>query len=118
MSDSLHSRARKVRAQAVIRAWEYRQRKHSKGVWFRLRRVLADAELAFAVPPFEIIRLEQEGYKQEPVGSEIEPQKVLLFVPAARIEEIPEKRRLRVALDAEFFAAPCVVLLRFKDAIE
>lgn len=118
MSDSLHSRAQKVRAQAAIRAWEYRQRKHSKGVWFRFRRVLADAESAFAIPPSEVMLLEEEGFTREPVGSEIEPQKVLLFVPAARIEEIPEKRRLRVALDAEFFAAPCVVLLRFKDAIE
>jgi len=118
VSNSLHSRAQKVRAHAAIRAWEYRQRNHSKGVWFRHRRVLADAESAFAIPPSEVMLLEEEGYVREPVGSEIEPQKVLLFVPAARIEEIPEKRRLRVALDAEFFAAPCVVLLRFEHAID
>jgi len=104
-----------VRAQAAIRAWEYRQRNHSKGVWFRLRRVLADAESAFAISNSEIEKLEAEGYKREPVGAEIEPQKVILFVPAARIEEIPGKRRLLVALDADFFAAPCVVLRRFED---
>ena len=118
MNDSLHLRARKVRSAAAIRAWEYRQRNHSKGVWFRLRRVLADAESAFVIPPAEVKRLEDEGYKKEPVGAEIEPQKVILFVPAARLEQITEKRLLRVALDAEFFAAPCVALVRFKDALD
>ena len=114
MRDSLHARARKVRAQAAVRAWEYRQRKHSNGVWFRLRRVLADADSAFSISCSEVERLEEEGYRREPVGAEIEPQKVILFVPAARLEQIPEKRPLRVALDAEFFAAPCVALIRFR----
>ncbi|RLE21547.1 MAG: hypothetical protein DRJ65_15845 [Acidobacteria bacterium] len=115
MNTSLHVRARKVRSLVAIRSWEYRQRNHSKGVWFRLRRVLADAESVFAVSHSEVQRLEEEGYKREPVGAEIEPQKVILFVPATRLEQISEKRRLRVALDAEFFAAPNVVLRRFED---
>jgi hypothetical protein len=112
--ESLHQRARRVRSRAAVRAWEYRQRKHSKGVWFRLRRVLAAAESAFAIPISEADRLEGEGYCREPVGAEIEPQKIIFFVPAARLEKIPEKRRLRVALDAEFLAAPCVALSRFR----
>jgi len=101
---------------ATIRAWEYRQRNHSKGVWFRLRRVLADAESAFAIPCSAVEQLEQEGFLRESVGTEIEPQKAILFVPAARLEEIPEKRALRVSLDTDFFAAPCVALLRFRCA--
>jgi len=113
LRESLHQRARRVRSRAAIRAWEYRQRNHSKGVWFRLRRVLADAESAFAIPCSEVTQLEEEGYRREPVGAEIEPQKVILFAPDARLEQIPEKRRIRVALDAEFFAAPCVALSRF-----
>ena len=116
MRDSLHTRARRVRTLATIRAWEYRQRNHSKGVWFRLRRVLADAESAFAIPCSEVEQLEQEGFRRESVGTEIEPHKAILFVPAARLEEIPAKRSLRVALDAGFFAAPCVALLRFQRA--
>ena len=91
MRDTLHTRARRVRALASVRAWEYRQRNHSKGVWFRLRRVLADAESAFAIPCSAVERLEREGFRRESVGTEIEPQKVILFVPAARLEEIPEK---------------------------
>jgi hypothetical protein len=102
-----------VRALAAIRAWEYRQRNHSKGVWFRLRRVLADSESAFAIPCSAIERLKQEGFRTESVGTEIEPQKVILFVPAARLEEIPEKRPLRVALDTDFLSTPCVALIRF-----
>ena len=95
MRDGLHTRARRVRARASVRAWEYRQRNHSNGVWFRLRRVLADAESAFAIPCSAVERLEREGFRRESVGTEIEPQKVILFVPAARLEEIPEKRPLR-----------------------
>ena len=113
MRESLYKRAQRVRSRAAVRAWEYRQRKYSKGVWFRLRRVLADAESDFAIPCSEVKRLEEEGCLLEPVGAEIEPQKMILFVPAARLEQIPEKRRLRVTLDTEFFAAPCVALCRF-----
>jgi len=76
--------------------------------------VLADAESAFSIPGSEVKRLEEDGYRREAVGAEIEPQKVILFVPADRLEQIPDKRRLRVALDADFFAAPCVVLSRFR----
>ena len=118
MKESLRSRARKVRAQAAIRAWEYRQRNHSKGVWFRLRRVLADAESAYSISLSEVQRLEEEGFTREPVGAEIEPQKVIIFVPAARLEHIPKKSRLRVALDAEFFAARCVDLSRFEHTTQ
>ena len=116
MRDGLHTRARRVRARASVRAWEYRQRNHSKGVWFRLRRVLADTESAFAIPCSAVERLEREGFRRESVGTEIEPQKVITFVPAARLEEIPEKRPLRVALDADFLATPCVALSRFHCA--
>jgi len=101
MRESLQQRAQRARSRAAVRAWEYRQRKHSKGVWFRLRRVLADAESAFAIGCSEVERLKQEGYRTEPVGAEIEPPKMLLFVPAARLDQIPQKRRLRIALDAE-----------------
>ena len=114
MTESLHRRAKRVRSCAAVRAWEYRQHRHSKGVWFRLRRVLADAESAFAIPCSEVKQLEEEGCRLEPVGAEIEPQKMILFVPNARLEQIPEKRRIRVALDADFFAAPCVALSRFR----
>lgn len=113
MRESLHQQAQRVRSCAAVRAWEYRQRNHSKGVWFRLRRVLADAESAFAIPCSEVKRLKEEGCRIEPVGAEIEPQKMILFVPTARLEQIAEKRRLRVTLDADFFAAPCVALSRF-----
>ncbi len=113
MSDSLHAQARRVRALATVRPWEYRQRNHSKGVWFRLRRVLADAESAFAIPCSAVEQLEQEGCRRESVGIEIEPHTAILFVPAERREEISEKRPLRVALDADFFATPCVALIRF-----
>ena len=114
MSGSLHRRARRVRGRLAVRAWEYRQRHHAKGVWLRLRRILADAESAYAIPCAVAKVLEEEGYRREPVGDELEPPKTLLFVPPERLERIPDRRRVRVALDAEFLAAPCVALVRFK----
>ena len=90
MRDSLHTRARRVRTLATIRAWEYRQRNHSKGVWFRLRRVLANAESAFAIPCSAVEQQEQAGFRRESVGTEIEPHKAIL---SWRKRGISSKRR-------------------------
>ena len=44
MTLSLEQRARQFRSRVLVRSWEYRQRHHARGVWFRFRRVLADAK--------------------------------------------------------------------------
>ena len=49
MIASLERRARTYRSRMLIRAWDYRQRDHARGVWLRLRRVLADASHAYIV---------------------------------------------------------------------
>ena len=54
----LQERARRARERALIRAWEYRQRNHSHGVWFRLRRVLVDAGQLWVIDEREADRLE------------------------------------------------------------
>jgi hypothetical protein len=113
VTEALHRRAREIRARAAVRAWEYRQRHHAKGVWFRLRRVLAEAREAWAIPPDEADRLVAEGYVPEAVGSELAPPKRILFVPEARLATISARRRLRVGLGADLLGAPCVVLVRF-----
>ena len=46
MNEKLHARARRVRERSLIRAWEYRQRTSSNGVWHRFRRILVDAARA------------------------------------------------------------------------
>lgn len=71
MRPSPEQRARCIRSRTTVRAWEFRQRKHSQGVWFRLRRVLADAESAWAIEREAAERLIAEGFEPEAVGAEL-----------------------------------------------
>jgi hypothetical protein len=114
MIASLEERARQVRARAAVRAWEYRQRHFSKGVWFRLRRALADAEVAYAVSNEEVERLIAEGFMQERVGAELEPPKRIVFVPPERIASLHGKRVIALRLGPELLGERNVVLLRFR----
>jgi hypothetical protein len=115
MSALLEERVRALRARCRIRAWELRQRAHAKGVWFRLRRVLADAALAFAIPEHEAQRLIAQGVIPEPVGDEIEPRKTILFVPAEAVSGLDSPRDLAVSLSAELLAEPFLVLVPFPE---
>lgn len=113
MNEALHRRARQVRANATVRAWEYRQRRYAKGTWFRLRRVLANAREAYVVPEEATRLLIDEGYRPEPVGEELEPAKTILFVPESRVARIAERKAIPVRLDSELLVASCLVLVRF-----
>jgi hypothetical protein len=115
MTHSLEQRARRIRSRAVIRAMEYRQRKHARGVWFRLRRVLADAERAFVIPDEALDRLVAEGWKLEQPGLELEPKKRLVFLSDARIRQIEGARSIPVSLGADFLQATSIALIRFES---
>jgi hypothetical protein len=97
----------------LVRTFEHRQRRHARGVWFRLRRVLAFAGEAFAIPAGEADRLNAEGYRPEPVGQELEPPRVVLFVPRERVAAIPSAKPLAVRLSAELLSARCLALVPF-----
>lgn len=112
-SAALHVRARAARARALVRAWEYRQREHARGAWFRLGRLLAGAESACEIAPGEADRLRAEGFVEEPVGVEFEPQKRFFVIPASRAERIAARRALPMRLGREMFAARCVALVPF-----
>ncbi len=114
MSEVLERRARSVRARASVRQWEYRQRRHAKGVWVRLTRLLADASHAWEIDEAIANQLIAEGCQVEPVGLELEPVKKLIVVPSTQpnpsgvgIRPIP------VSIGAEFLAARYVALRRF-----
>ena len=83
-SSALEQRARRIRSNALVRAWEYRQRHHAKGTWFRLRRLLAAAESCWVIQPHEADALLAEGYESEKVGAELAPPKTIMFVPSPR----------------------------------
>jgi hypothetical protein len=106
-------RLREHRSRIVVRAFEYRQRRHARGVWFRLRRLLALASEAYAVPCEEAERLIAEGCRPDPVGWELAPSRLILVVPPGRAAQIPAARPLAVRLSAELLTAECLVLVPF-----
>lgn len=113
MTEAMRRRAAAARSRAAVRAWEYRQRAHAKGVWFRLRRLLAESSAVYAIPSSEIESLTAEGFTEEPPGLELEPPKAIFFVAAERAERIAGARRLPVKIGAELLAARCLALVRF-----
>ena len=113
MNPALERRLHQLRSRVLVRSWDYRQRRHARGVWFRLRRVLADASAAYAIPSDEARRLIAEGYRAEPVGAEIEPPKLIVFVPAERLAQIASARPVPVRLGGEWLSAECLALTPF-----
>ena len=81
MSATLERRVRQYRSRMLIRAFDYRQRHHAGGVWFRLRRLLAGTSQAYLVSENEADLLRQEGFRVEPVGREILSATCLVLVP-------------------------------------
>lgn len=106
-------RLREFRSRVLVRAFDHRQRRHARGVWFRLRRVLAFAGEAYAIPAEEADRLIAEGYRPEPVGQELEPPRVILVVPRERVAGIASACPLAVRLSAEVLSAECLALVPF-----
>lgn len=106
-------RLRELRSRVLVRAFDHRQRRHARGVWFRLRRVLAFAREAYALPREEAERLLAEGHRPDPVGGELEPPRIVLFVPAERVARIASARPLAVRLSADLLSAECLALVPF-----
>jgi hypothetical protein len=110
----LHERARRIRARAKIRAWEARQRHHSKGVWYRLRRELAFAREVFIIDDSDAEQLLSLGYEPLPVGRELEPPKLMLRAGADVVAGLASARPTAVRLSAELLAAHSLVLIPFE----
>lgn len=114
MSAALERRVRQYRSRILIRQWDYRQRHHASGVWFRFRRLLADASRAYVVSPEDAERLRAEGYRTESVGALIEPPKVIVSAPAHRVATLASAREVPVSLGSELLSAACLVLVDFE----
>jgi hypothetical protein len=114
MTASQRERVRLIRERAVIRAWEYRQREHAGGVWFRLRRVLVDASRAFIISEADADQLQEHGVLPLPVGGEVSPAKRVFFVTPAQLETLAA-REVPVRLTAEFLQATAIALVSHGD---
>jgi hypothetical protein len=75
--------------------------------------VLADAEAAYVIPGAEAQRLIAEGFRPEAVGRELEPPKVILFLPAERAARLTGAREVPVRLEVDLLQAPALALVRF-----
>lgn len=114
MNPVLDRRIKERRSRVLVRLWEYRQRRHARGTWFRLRRVLADASAAFAISCDEATRLIAEGHRAEPVGGELEPRKLIIFTRRERIAQIATARPVPVRLGPDLLGAECLALTPFE----
>ena len=113
MSDGLHRRARQQRSRIVVRRFEYRRRNTSAGVWYRLRRVLADARLAFVVSAEDAEALHDLGCETARVGAELVPEKSILWATEEQVSALPSAVRVPVRLGPELLGARHLALVRF-----
>ncbi len=113
--ERMRARARAVRTRAAVQRWHYRQRHLAAGVWFRLRRVLADASAAYAISEHDARQLIAEAYQPEACGREVSPEKLMLFVDEPRLAKLRQRRPIPVGLGPEFFAARAIALIAFDD---
>ena len=113
MRPALDRRVRELRARVLVRSWDYRQRHHARGVWFRLRRVLAEASAAFVVAPEDAGALVSEGCHADPVGEALEPRKLIVFAAAERVARIGSARAVPLRLGRDVLEARHLVLTPF-----
>ena len=111
MNERLHARVRRMREQSIIRAWEYRQRSSSKGVWHRFRRVLVNAAEVWIIGELDADLLETCGFIPLPVGREFDPPKRLFFLTREDLETVLQRKQVPVRLHGELLLARDVALL-------
>lgn len=114
MGDVLERRARAIRSRGAIRDWEYRQRHHAKGTWFRFRRVLADAQEAYALSEEAMNQLILAGAHLEAIGSELEPAKRIVFITRAELDRLSSKRAIELHISPELLGARDLALVAFE----
>lgn len=118
MSAALEQRARQYRSRMLVRTWDYRQRHHARGIWYRLRRLLADASHAYVVSSHDAAQLRAEGFAVEAVGNAIEPPKIIVCAPVTRVASLASAREVPVSLGGDLLSAECLVLVPFDSSPE
>jgi hypothetical protein len=111
VNEHLHERARRIRERALVRSWEYRQRSYSKGLWFRLRRLLVDAGQVWVIDEADADLLESGGRVPHPVGNEMAPPKRFFIVSEEELQRFSTRRQIPVRLSTELLAARNLALV-------
>lgn len=113
MNPVIERRLRQLRSRVLVRSWAYRQRRHAQGVWFALRRVLAEASAAYVVSAEDMQRLAEEGHQTEPAGCALQLPKIIVFASPDRVARIAGAQPVPVRLGGDQLAAEHLVLVRF-----
>ena len=103
MSELLHRRLRQMRSRVLMRQFDFPQRHHARGVWYRLRLRLSLAKEAWIISAGDARRLVEE----------LQPPRVLIYASAERLAQIEGARRIPVRLSAELLSAECLALVPF-----
>ncbi len=111
--ERMRRRVRRVRAAVLVRRWEFRQRHHARGVWLRLRRLLADSQAGWRISPADAERLMAEGFQPDPVGLELEPPMTILVVPPVRLDTVASRQPVALRLGADLLTTRHLALTRW-----
>lgn len=114
---TIAQRVKAVRARALVRRWEYRQRNLAHGAWDRFRTALAHARDAYAIDDATAAALLAEGFAADDRGRGLEPPRTLVWITAERAARLVEARPLALRLDAELLAARCLALVPFPSPV-
>src|SRR5262249_39358156 len=77
---TIAERVKAVRARALIRRWEYRQRNLAHGAWDRFRSALVHARDAYAIDDATAAALLAEGFAADDRGRGLEPPRTLVWI--------------------------------------
>lgn len=113
MTARLRVKLRQITERQAIRAWEFRQRKLSHGVWFRLRLALVGAESAWAIGDADAARLRASGVACFAVGHELNPKKDMFAVSRHELLRLPSRVEVPMRLGPELLYAENLVLVLF-----
>lgn len=112
--EGLQRRLRAIRSRAAVRRWEIRQLGHAGGAWFRLQRLLAYAETAWAISDADAEALIAAGHSPEPAGLELEPPRRYFVVDEAALAGLPSAREVLLQASPELLACRTLALVPFE----
>ena len=112
--EGLQRRLRAIRSRAVVRRWEIRQLRHAGGAWYRVQRLLAYAETAWAISDADAEALIAAGHSPEPAGLELEPPRRYFVVDEAALAGLPSAREVLLQASPELLACRTLALVPFE----
>ena len=113
VTQELRRRIEKSESSLIERQWEYRQRNHAAGAWFRLRLLLALCEEAYVLTEGDLDSLLATGCPLHPVGSEFLPARSILLVSRDRRAKVMGLPRLPIRLGSGVLTLPRIAVVPF-----